>query len=104
MASETQKPDFKLEYVTFQPERLHPSERIEGGAGNEFTYPIPLENLPRSLRAGNVSASKFTPYGLEDLTVGSWMSLARRLAEERRDELRKQFRQYMYLGAAEEGK
>ncbi|CCM02492.1 uncharacterized protein FIBRA_04593 [Fibroporia radiculosa] len=100
LASSSQKrpPKFKLEYLTFAVSQLHPS----GGEGAEgFTYPVPLRHLPRSLRNATVTASKFAPYGLADLTIPSWADLARRLAEGEDKQLRKRFRRYMYMGADE---
>lgn len=90
------KPKWKLEYTTLSRAALHP----EAGPP-----PIPLKELPKSLRATDVDdeaevkdGEKYTPYGLEDLTIGSWLGLARRLGDESGGEgrLRKRFRQYMY--------
>ncbi|KAF9055285.1 hypothetical protein BDZ89DRAFT_13863 [Hymenopellis radicata] len=92
--NKTRKPDFKLEYTTYAATDLHP---LLGGG--EFNYPVPLQNLPKSLRKGPVEKSEYTPYELADLTVGSWVGLARRLGAEQERKMRKRFRKYMYLGS-----
>ncbi|KAF8655288.1 hypothetical protein AX16_003187 [Volvariella volvacea WC 439] len=102
-ADEQEKPHFRLEYMTFRPESLHPSEDGSSAEEDEFHYPIPLVHLPRSLRNGSVTASKFAPYELEDLTIGSWVNLARKIGDRGEKKLRKSYRKYMYLGG-EEGK
>ena len=98
-ANEEQKPAYELEYMTFQPALLHP----DGGSAETFRYPIPLQQLPRSLRNSTVTVSKYAPYEMGDLTVGSWVELARRLGNKTESRLRKRFRRYMYLGG-DEGK
>ena len=95
MANETDKPKFKLEYLTYRLDTLHPGD-VNGTA--EFEYPIPLKQLPKSLREGNVTSSKFAPYRMKDLTIRSWVWLARRLGDPTRRKLRKRFKQYMYMG------
>ncbi|KAI0320832.1 hypothetical protein OF83DRAFT_1162184 [Amylostereum chailletii] len=88
------RPKFKLEYLTYALERLHPEQE-----GQEFDYPVPLKELPKGLREPGRLRSKYAPYGLQDLTVGSWMGLAGRLGEEKKGgKLRKRFREYMYMG------
>ncbi|TFK75900.1 endopolyphosphatase [Pluteus cervinus] len=99
-ANEEQKPAYELEYMTFQPALLHP-EAADGGSGEIFWYPIPLQQLPRSLRNSSVTESKFAPYAMADLTVGSWLELGRRLGDKTETALRKKFRKYMYLGGSE---
>ncbi|THH11704.1 hypothetical protein EW145_g447 [Phellinidium pouzarii] len=94
-ADKSEKPKFRLEYATFARSSLHP------GSG---AYPIPLKELPMSLRTANETAEdgqKYMPYGLRDLTIGSWLGLARRLGEAKKGnaKVRAQFRQYMYQGA-----
>ncbi|KAJ8456328.1 hypothetical protein ONZ45_g18763 [Pleurotus djamor] len=92
-ANKTRKPRFKLEYLTWKLDRLHPSS---GEAS--FHYPVPKQHLPRSLRDGNVTSSrKYAPYEMEDLTIGSWVSVARRLGNSKEKELRKRFRKLMYI-------
>ena len=61
-----------------------------------FQYPVPLRELPRSLRSGKKGKSKYAPYGLEDLTLGSWLGFARRLGNEKEKKIRKLFVKYMY--------
>lgn len=92
------KPKWKLEYTTLARAALHP----EAGPP-----PFPLKELPKPLREPATNATteeevkageKYMPYGLDDLTLGSWLGLARRLGDESGAEagLRKQFRRYMY--------
>ena len=99
MADKTDKPKFKLEYLTHSLDALHPGDTQEGA---EFEYPIPLKQLPKSLReGGNVTRSKFAPYRMEDLTITSWVELARRLGDPSRKKLRRRFKRYMYMGEDE---
>ena len=71
---------------------------------------FPAKALPKSLRGddddgggedgeGEVvkkKGGKYVPYGLRDLTIGSYLSLARRLGDEKEGRLRAMFRRYMY--------
>ncbi|KIY71419.1 endopolyphosphatase [Cylindrobasidium torrendii FP15055 ss-10] len=97
--NKTHYPHFKLEYATYAPAALYPltvnDEEGMKDKDNAF-YPIPLKNLPKSLRKGPVSKSKYLPYGMEDLTIGSWVDLARKLSKDGNQKLRKKFRKYMY--------
>ncbi|KAF9462658.1 Metallo-dependent phosphatase-like protein [Collybia nuda] len=99
-ANKTHRPRFKLEYLTYVPELLHPpstnADSIRG-----FQYPIPLEHLPRSLRNSNVTWSKYAPYRMADLTIPSWVGLAQKLGDSKDTKLRKRFRKYMYMGGEE---
>ena len=95
MTNKSDRPKFKLEYLTYSLDALHPRDQEEAG---EFEYPIPLKQLPKRLREGNETSSKFAPYQMEDLTIGSWVGLARRLGDPTRKKLRKRFKQYMYMG------
>jgi len=97
-ADKKHPPKVKLEYLTFPVSLLHPA-RAEDEA--TFWYPIPLRHLPKSLRNATVTASKFAPYGLADLTIASWTDLAQRLAVGAERKLRKRFRKYMYMGTDE---
>ncbi|KAJ7591020.1 Metallo-dependent phosphatase-like protein [Mycena floridula] len=88
--SET-KPVFKLEYMTFDHTALEAD--IEGRRA------MPLKNLPKSLREGP-KKSKYLPYEMKDLTIGSWIEIGRRLAEPASKILRNKFcDEYMFLGA-----
>ena len=108
--SEKHPPKWKLEYLTFALPALHPppptavaSNDSDADAQKKkdgFMYPIPLKHLPRKLRDANVTKSKFAPYAMEDLTIPSWMRLARKLSDRGHRKLRKRFRRYMFLGAA----
>ena len=122
-ADEAHSPKFKLEYTTFPAGALHPPVAPEVEADGEweeeedteigteaevaarkkkFAYPIPRRHLPRALRNRTVTKSKkYAPYALEDLTVGSWAGLARRLGRAKAKGLRQRFRRFMYMGADE---
>ncbi|GJE84018.1 endopolyphosphatase [Phanerochaete sordida] len=105
--TERHPPKWKLEYLTYAPQALHPpaaaGEPEAGKKKDAFVYPVPLKRLPRKLRDANVTASKFAPYAMSDLTIPSWTALAHRLAKAGgRSKLRKRFRRYMYMGANEE--
>ncbi|OCH94072.1 endopolyphosphatase [Obba rivulosa] len=93
-------PKYKLEYLTYPVESLHPPR--EATAEAKFHYPIPLKQLPRSLRNATISSSKYAPYEVEDLTIPSWLELARRLGDPAEAKLRKRFKKYMYMGAGGE--
>lgn len=99
-ANETHAPSFELEYLTYDLDSLHPGQDHE--AKQKFAYPVPVRHLPESLKEAGVEKSKFAPYRMEDLTIPSWIRLARRLTEGKRQKLRKRFRKYMYLGGKEE--
>ncbi|KAH9482671.1 Endopolyphosphatase [Psilocybe cubensis] len=92
LANKTHGPLVELEYVTYAVEKLHPQ-----GEGREFVYPVPVKLLPEELRDPGVAKSRYAPYGMEDLTIRSWIRLAGRLADDKRQKLRKRFRKYMYL-------
>ncbi|KIK68138.1 hypothetical protein GYMLUDRAFT_81588 [Collybiopsis luxurians FD-317 M1] len=92
-ADKTDHPRFKLEYTTLPFSALFPRE---GQNETEFRYPIPLKNLPKSLRNGEIK-NKYFAFNMEDLTVGSWMELARRLGDRKETRLRKKFGKYMSM-------
>lgn len=95
--SKTRTPKFELEYLTYDLDLLHPGPGQE--TQGEFAYPIPIKHLPKSLREPGTTKSKYAPYRLKDLTIPSWIRLARQLGEEKDKKLRKVFRKYMTLGA-----
>ncbi|KZV72170.1 hypothetical protein PENSPDRAFT_576601 [Peniophora sp. CONT] len=92
LSNATEKPKFKLEYMTYELDALHPAD---GSAG-----PIPKKELPKSLRKRTKknASSKFAPYGLPDLTVGSWLALADKLGGSGAKKVKKRFRKYMFMG------
>jgi endopolyphosphatase len=90
-ATKKHKPKFELEYVTFAPNQLHSGEQ----------EPIPLRHLPKSLREPGVVQSKFAPYEMEDLTIPSWIKLAKAIGTGKSKRLRKKFFSYMYMGGPE---
>lgn len=120
IANKSNRPKFKLEYLTYALPSLHPEitgagvdeggltpqarSDDEGEGSNLYHYPVPLKELPRSLREwnGTRTKSRYAPYRLADLTVGSYVRLARRLGDGSRTKLRKRFRRYMYMGGEED--
>ena len=88
----SEKPKFELEYMTYAVDALHPAD---GSAG-----PVPNRELPKSLRKGTKrdAKGKFVPYGLPDLTVGSWLALADKLGGNGAKTVKKRFRKYMFMG------
>ncbi|EMD40704.1 hypothetical protein CERSUDRAFT_111287 [Gelatoporia subvermispora B] len=98
-SDEKRRPKYKLEYMTYPVAKLHPPEAASEA---KFHYPIPLKQLPRSLRNATIKESKFAPYGMADLTIPSWLELARRLGDSAETKLRKRFKKYMYMGAGGE--
>lgn len=95
--SKKRVPKFELEYLTYDPDLLHPGGDQQ--TKEEFAYPVPIRHLPKSLRDPGTTKSKFAPYRLKDLTIPSWIRLARQLGEEKDKKLRRAFRKYMTLGA-----
>ena len=96
VGNESVRPGFELEYLTYSLPSLH--------AG--MFEPVPERELPKSLRRirGNGSeseseseGSKYAPYELADLTIGSWIGLGRRLGDGRSRELRKTFERLMFM-------
>ncbi|EKM80275.1 hypothetical protein AGABI1DRAFT_120307 [Agaricus bisporus var. burnettii JB137-S8] len=83
-ANKTQAPRYELEYVTYPVSAL--------GSGD--WEPVPVRHLPRALREGR-KGKRYAPYGLRDLTVGSWVGLGRRLGQGAEKRVRRRFREYM---------
>ncbi|KAJ7283642.1 endopolyphosphatase [Mycena rebaudengoi] len=79
-ANKTHPPSFKLEYVTYEMSALN-------GSGGVF--PVPPKNLPHHMK------KRQRAYGLADLTVGSWVALARRIAANKKAS--SVFGRYMYM-------
>ncbi|KAF9057569.1 hypothetical protein BJ165DRAFT_1397817 [Panaeolus papilionaceus] len=104
LANETHPPGFEMEYLTYPLESLHPgsdSSGVGNGEADDFVYPVPVRHLPESLRRpGSEAESAYAPYGMEDLTIGSYVKLARKVANKKK--LQKVFRQYMFQGGSEE--
>jgi endopolyphosphatase len=100
MANASEKPEFKLEYLTYPVSRLHLNEdKDDDDDGGAFAYPVPPRNLPKSLRtaaAENRTKSRYAPYGLADLTVGSWLGLADELGGSGNGKEKRAFRRFMY--------
>ena len=96
-ANKTHPPKFKLEYLTYRLDALHPDP--ERDSGEKFTYPVPPKLLPKSLRKPGVTKSKYTHYKMKDLTIASWIRFGRRLIDETK--LQRRFRKYMFAGGKE---
>jgi len=92
-ANLTHAPKFRLEYITYAADMLHPTLNQ-----TDFQYPVPLRRLPRTLRNVSVTESKYAPYGMRDLTIPSWLRLARALGDAGNQGLRKKFRKFMFMG------
>ncbi|KAL5507973.1 hypothetical protein ACEPAH_5591 [Sanghuangporus vaninii] len=85
--SKNTKPKFKLEYTTM--------------SRSDARRLFPMKELPKSLRNGDDDGAevakkgrKYTPYGLSDLTIGSYLSLARRLGDSKEGRMRGLFRRH----------
>lgn len=91
-------PTFKLEYLTYPVESLHPPNTTDPNAtwAKKWIPPVPKHLLPKPLRNVTRTKSKFAPYHLDDLTIPNWIGLARKLGKS--DKKWKQFYGYMYMG------
>lgn len=97
-ANKTHPPSWELEYVTYRLSALHPSPNASNAETAAFVHPIPPRLLPLELRnVTGMNTSELAPYDMEDLTIQSWLKLARRLVKDKK--LWKKFKKYMYLGA-----
>jgi endopolyphosphatase len=98
LAESTHKkpPKFKLEYVTHPVEALRPPNTTDANVTRKWIPPVPKHLLPKSLRQENLTHSKFAPYQLDDLTIPSWIQLARRLGKSKK--MWKKFLGFMYMG------
>ncbi|KAF9646747.1 hypothetical protein BDM02DRAFT_3156429 [Thelephora ganbajun] len=92
-ANETYTPKWELEYMTYG------LSVFEKNRTDEPQEVIPRMNLPKSLRNGG--GGKYAPYSLNDLTIPSWIELARKLGNGENRKLRKKFREYMFMGHGE---
>jgi endopolyphosphatase len=93
-ASEEYTPEWELEYMTYG------LSAFEDDGSDEASEVIPRKNIPKSLRHGR--GAKYAPYSMEDLTIPSWIELARKLGDGENGGLRKKFRKYMFMGHGEE--
>ncbi|TDL29508.1 hypothetical protein BD410DRAFT_26204 [Rickenella mellea] len=84
-ANDTHGGKFKLEYLTYGLPSLRGDK------------PIPAREVPGRLRNGSYNG-RLVPYSMDDLTIGSWVSLGRQLGNPKKRKLRKRFRRYLYLG------
>ncbi|KAG8970624.1 Endopolyphosphatase [Tulasnella sp. 425] len=93
-SNKSHPPRFEVEYMTYPLSSLVPAT----------DYPVPQRLLPDPLK--NMSSipkdmtSRYTPYELKDLTISSWIKLARRLG--RKKKLFRRFVSFMYLGGEED--
>ena len=93
-ASEKVMPKWELEYMTYG------LSVFEKNGSDGTPEVIPRENIPKSLRNGG--GAKYAPYSMDDLTIPSWIELARRLGDGENKGLRRKFRKYMFMGHGEE--
>lgn len=93
-ATESYTPKWELEYMTYG---LSAFGKNGTGGSQEL---IPNRHLPKALRHGG--GAKYAPYSMADLTIPSWIKLARRLGDGENKKLRKKFRWYMFMGHGEE--
>ena len=102
-AERGEPPHFELEYTTFGRKGLEP--RQGEGEDKEAAAPIPLKELPKTLRnavggmAEGKKWKKYVPYGMDDLTIKRWLKLGRILGQKESEEVRAVFRRFMYQGA-----
>ena len=89
-ASEDYTPKWELEYMTYG------LSMFEKNRSDEALEVIPRENIPNSLRNGG--GAKYAPYSMDDLTIPSWIKLARKLGDGENKQLRRKFRRYMFMG------
>ncbi|KAF8341399.1 Metallo-dependent phosphatase-like protein [Cantharellus anzutake] len=88
-----QRPQFSLEYMTYDLAVLDASSE----------YPVPHRLLPEPLRNSSSlrleweKTKNYVPYELADLTIESWLQLARRLGTGKHPKLWKRFKTYMYM-------
>ncbi|KAF9518808.1 hypothetical protein BS47DRAFT_1370951 [Hydnum rufescens UP504] len=87
-------PQYTLEYVTYD----------LGVLDNATDYPVPHRLLPKELfdpdnttEVNESLSRKYAPYGLPDLTIGSWMRLAKRLGNGKHKKMWKRFKAFMYM-------
>lgn len=86
-ANKTHGPQFELEYVTYSLDTL----RANGSL-------VPNHLLPPELRMGSVETandSHYAPFGLDDLTIPTWIKFARRMANKKK--LWDRFKEAMFL-------
>ena len=93
-ATDSYTPEWKLEYMTYGLSAFGKN----GTDGSPEV--IPSAKLPKALRKGR--GAKYAPYSLPDLTIPSWIKLARKLGDRENKKLRKKFRGYMFMGHGEE--
>jgi endopolyphosphatase len=87
-------PKYKLEYLTFPLESLHPPN--DTALAKKWRPPVPRHLLPRSLHNVSRTRSRYAPYRMKDLTIPRWITLARKLAK--RERLWNKFVGFMYMG------
>ncbi|KAG9024164.1 Endopolyphosphatase [Tulasnella sp. JGI-2019a] len=87
-------PKYEIEYMTYPLASLAPPSN----------WPVPQHLLPESLRNLTEIPTNMTsvhaPFGLKDLTIPSWIKLARKLSKKKK--LFKKFKTFMYQGGKEE--
>jgi endopolyphosphatase len=90
-------PEWKIEYSTFKPEKIVWNETAEGGQPG----PVPMKFIHRwgEEEQGNVGlkerVKRISPWGMQDLTIGSWVKLARQLVVKKK--MWNQFEEFMWV-------
>lgn len=114
LARQKKKPEWQIEYTTFKPKHLVPSDLLSGSQPPPLPYhllpawdpavvdkltPEDLENLDNAETIDEPKATflrelkRITPYHLKDLTINSYVKFARRLLKDKK--LWNQFVEYM---------
>lgn len=103
-----------MEYLTYPPSLLlPPTNSSSSSPSSPFDPPVPLHLLPPALLSLPTTSQEdsdrdrleeqrafFAPYHMADLTIPSWIDLARKLAEEKR--LWKRFLEAFFVGTGAE--
>ncbi|KAL7410416.1 Metallo-dependent phosphatase-like protein [Mrakia frigida] len=114
------QPEYTLEYLTYPPSLLLPPSHSPSNSSSTpppFDPPVPLHLLPPALLVPQpdsfssadsetattpiaVLAEFFAPYRMPDLTIGSYIELARKLSEEKK--LWKRFLEAFFVGTGKD--
>ncbi|KAG8680873.1 hypothetical protein FRC09_017905 [Ceratobasidium sp. 395] len=86
-SNESHAPGYELEYVTYSMDALRSNVSL-----------VPKHLLPPELQDGSIGSttkSRYAPFGLDDLTIPSWIKFARRMG--RKKKLWRRFEEAMFL-------
>ncbi|KAG8747546.1 Endopolyphosphatase [Ceratobasidium sp. 414] len=86
-SNESYAPSYELEYVTYSLDALRSNVSI-----------VPEHLLPPELQEGTIEStteSRYAPFGLDDLTIPSWIEFARKMG--RKKKLWQRFEEAMFL-------